>query len=316
MLHLSGRGVRRPDCSASYSISPNSEGSPAGGPFVRWSDLVATFFHPVRTASPMTASPSFTYQHATAAHFGPNACAVWNALMDRQRHVVTFDASRAFVRQFKRLQDVIHAEKLPDLHAVEQRLHAATGWRLIPTAAKAHSEFDFRALSRRLFGVSMWLRDHRSFDDPGGPDFFHDVVGCVPALMDADFSDLLALIGQIGESLSPNFPAYQQLQNFTRRLVDHSLLLESGASSASRFKPFGAAYITDFQSTQSLSHQPNSVQPFHITSMMAPLIPHQRPPGYLIPSWKSVGDELLAWFTAHKSSSPPDPECFQTVQCT
>lgn len=248
---------------------------------------------------------------------GPDAGAVWRALVSRQRQAVQVNGASAFLRQLRRLDRSLCQHGLPDLDEIARQLNAATGWTVDCRSPHATSGYDFTAFARRTVGVSTWLRHRRSFEHPSAPDLFHDVFGRLPALMCADFADLMQLIGQIGMQFPSDTLAFHQLQRVCHRLIESSLLPETGGSTPGSYKLFGASLVSDYKTSLSAHAMAQCADAYQFNALMAPsrsTAPENAV--YKIPSWKQVGEDLMCWFTARKSSSQPDPLCSGTVQWT
>lgn len=248
---------------------------------------------------------------------GPDSEAVWRALVTRQRQAVQAYGASAFLRQLRRLDSSFCQHGLPDLVEIARHVNAATGWTVNCRPRHAASRYDFTALAQRTVGVSTWLRDRRSFEHPTAPDLFHDVFGRLPALMCADFADLMQLIGQIGMQLPSDTLEFHQLQRVCYRLIESSLVPEPGDSASGSYKLFGASLVSDYQASISAHAIVQGVDAYHFNALMAPdRLTARENAVYKIPSWKQVAEDLMCWFTARKSSSRPGPLCSGTVQCS
>ncbi len=121
--------------------------------------------------------------------------ALWRRLYSRQLEQLPGAACDAFIDGLARAGS---ADQIPDLEAVSQALHAATGWRLVAVPGFIPDAQFFRHLAARQFPVTVWLRKPEEFDYLVEPDIFHDFFGHVPLLFDKHFADFMQRYGEQG----------------------------------------------------------------------------------------------------------------------
>ena len=119
--------------------------------------------------------------------------ALWRRLYARQAQLLQTYACREFRDGLARTDA---ADGVPDLQAVNVRLEASSGWRLVAVPGFIPDEQFFRHLAARRFPVTVWLRRPDEFDYLVEPDIFHDFFGHVPMLFDRRFGDYVQRFGE------------------------------------------------------------------------------------------------------------------------
>jgi phenylalanine-4-hydroxylase len=88
--------------------------------------------------------------------------------------------------------------RIPDFEAVNQRLSAATGWRIVAVPGLIPEVQFFAHLAARSFPVSVWIRERHELDYLAEPDLFHDFFGHVPLLVNPVFARFMQAYGEAG----------------------------------------------------------------------------------------------------------------------
>src|SRR6185295_8115838 len=91
-------------------------------------------------------------------------------------------------------------DRLPDLRALSRRLHDLNGLRLIPAEGLIDFREFFSHLADREMPCTQYLRHGSQPQYTPEPDMIHDVIGHVPALMDAEYVSLIQMIGRAARS--------------------------------------------------------------------------------------------------------------------
>jgi len=138
--------------------------------------------------------PDYTVEQAWSA-YTPDDHALWRRLYARQAALVPRYACREFIDSLAALD---FGDAIPRFDAVNAKLSAATGWRLVAVPGLLPDAAFFGHLANRRFPVTVWLRSPAEFDYIVEPDVFHDFFGHVPLLFDAVFADYLEAYGKGG----------------------------------------------------------------------------------------------------------------------
>ena len=119
---------------------------------------------------------------------------VWQILYARRMAELERTASDVFLRGAEVIG--LSARQIPNLHDVNERLNARTGWNAVPVGGFLPAREFFASLSRRRFPTTVTIRSKKGIDYVPEPDIFHDVFGHVPLHSDPAFGDFLQRFGQ------------------------------------------------------------------------------------------------------------------------
>jgi len=119
----------------------------------------------------------------------------WRRLYRRQIGLVEGRACEEYVRALRSLD---YEGGIPRFEAVNERLLAASRWRLVAVPGLVPDLAFFDHLANRRFPVTRWIREERELDYIVEPDVFHDFFGHVPMLFDPVFADYMEAYGRGG----------------------------------------------------------------------------------------------------------------------
>lgn len=167
--------------------------------------------------------------------------ATWDRLVARQAQGLQGCASDAFLAGL----DILRLSKsgIPDYRELNERLMAATGWRVVAVPGAIPNDAFFRHLSERRFPAANFLRGPDSLDYSEEPDLFHDLFGHLPMLTNPTFADFMHAYGQAGlraESLG----AAELLGNLYLYTVEFGLVAENGG-----LRGYGAGLLSSYSET-------------------------------------------------------------------
>ena len=159
------------------------------------------------------------------AAYTPAEHALWDRLFARQAAQL---ADRAHPSILQGL-DILNLSKpgIPDFDELSERLHAATGWRVVAVPGLVPDDVFYRHLSERRFVAGSFLRPPEQIDYLEAPDVFHDVFGHVPLLSDPVFADYMQAYGQ-GGLRSLEFGALSRLARLYWYTVEFGLIRHDG----------------------------------------------------------------------------------------
>jgi phenylalanine-4-hydroxylase len=148
------------------------------------------------------------YTHADAQYvvqqdwnaYTPDEHALWRRLYQRQARLLPGRAADVYIDSLAKLQA---EDGIPRFDQVSEKLHAATGWRLVAVPGLVPDKTFFEHLAARRFPVTVWLRKPEEFDYIVEPDIFHDFFGHVPLLFNPVFADHLQEYGKGGLKAMP-----------------------------------------------------------------------------------------------------------------
>lgn len=122
--------------------------------------------------------------------------ATWATLYRRQCAMLPGRACDEFMQGLQQLE--VDADRVPDFARLNEKLLAATGWRMVAVPGLIPDDVFFEHLANRRFPVTWWLREPHQLDYLQEPDVFHDLFGHVPLLINPVFADYLQAYGQGG----------------------------------------------------------------------------------------------------------------------
>ena len=160
--------------------------------------------------------------------------AVWRLLVERQSALARRYACREFMEG---LETLGIGDTIPDFAAVNARLDALTGWRLVGVPGLIPDAAFYDHLAHRRFPVTVWIRKREEIDYLVEPDLFHDFFGHVPLLTDPVFADFMQAYGRRAiEAGSENMDRLARLYWFT---VEFGLI-----RTAKGIKAYGAGILS------------------------------------------------------------------------
>jgi phenylalanine-4-hydroxylase len=121
---------------------------------------------------------------------------VWRTLYVRQLELVERYGAPEVLAGLLALG--VEPARIPDFEAVNQRLSAATGWRIVAVPGLIPEVQFFAHLASRSFPVSVWIRERHELDYLAEPDLFHDFFGHVPLLVNPVFARFMQAYGEAG----------------------------------------------------------------------------------------------------------------------
>jgi len=138
--------------------------------------------------------PDYTVDQEWEA-YGEAEHALWRRLYGRQVALVPRYACAEFADT---LATLAFGEAIPRFDVINEKLRAATDWKLVAVPGLLPDLVFFEHLANRRFPVTVWLRDPAEFDYIVEPDIFHDFFGHVPMLFNPVFADYMQAYGRGG----------------------------------------------------------------------------------------------------------------------
>ncbi|HEX4050602.1 MAG TPA: phenylalanine 4-monooxygenase [Steroidobacteraceae bacterium] len=129
-------------------------------------------------------------------HYSPQDHALWSTLYQRQLALVERYAASEFLEGTRLLGAA--ASRIPRFESINERLEAASGWRIVAVPGLIPDQQFFDHLAARRFPVTVWIRRPEELDYLVEPDVFHDFFGHVPLLTNPVFARFMQAYGQAG----------------------------------------------------------------------------------------------------------------------
>jgi phenylalanine-4-hydroxylase len=120
----------------------------------------------------------------------------WTRLHERQMQILPGRACDAFIDGLSVLD--LHGEGIPEFRALNEQLHAISGWTIVAVPGLIPDNVFFDHLANRRFPAGNFIRSDAEFDYIEAPDVFHDIFGHVPMLTNQVFADYMQAYGQGG----------------------------------------------------------------------------------------------------------------------
>jgi phenylalanine-4-hydroxylase len=186
---------------------------------------------------PPGANPDWTIPQGFERYTGADH-KTWLTLYERQASVLPGRACDEFLRGLEALD--LHGRGIPEFEALNEKLSALTGWRVVAVPGLVPDGIFFEHLANRRFPAGNFIRKPDELDYLQEPDIFHDVFGHVPMLTDPVFADYMEAYGKGGLRAQ----AFGRLQNLARLYwytVEFGLMETPGG-----LKIYGAGIVSSY----------------------------------------------------------------------
>lgn len=145
------------------------------------------------------------------------------------------------------------AERIPDLHDVNRRLRALTGFAGVPVEGFEEPHSFYEMLARREFPIGYFIRDPKDLGYTPAPDVFHDLYGHLPFLTDRRYADFCQDLGRRTMKFADDAELLRQWERLFWYGVEFPLLDTSEGR-----RIFGAGIASSFnECAYALSGEPN-----------------------------------------------------------
>jgi len=152
--------------------------------------------------------------------------ALWDRLFARQASMLKGRVAPEFLAGIEVLR--LSKPGIPDFDELSDRLHRATGWRVVAVPGLIPDEVFFEHLANRRFVAGRFIRRPEQIDYLQEPDVFHDVFGHVPLLANPMVADYMQAYGQ-GGLRAIGLSSIHRLARLYWHTVEFGLVREHGA---------------------------------------------------------------------------------------
>jgi phenylalanine-4-hydroxylase len=185
--------------------------------------------------------------------YTPEETRVWrqvSAKLDALHHK---HASHIYLQAKRELG--ISQTEIPQLRRLSDRLEKRTRMHLVPAEGPLPYRTFYSYIAQRGFPVTQFLRHDSHPEFTPEPDMIHDCLGHVPGLMNADYAELLTLIGKAAFT-TPDPEQVLALKRFSWFSIEFGLIEEDGET-----KIFGAGILSStgeipFSLSDQVKHHP------------------------------------------------------------
>ncbi|ODP34799.1 phenylalanine 4-monooxygenase [Pandoraea sp. ISTKB] len=200
----------------------------------------------------LSTRPDFTIDQPVE-QYGAVDHAVWQQLYERQTAMLPGRVCDAFMDGIRALD--MDARRVPEFERLNEKLMAATGWRVVAVPGLVPDDVFFDHLANRRFPATWWMRRPDQLDYLQEPDCFHDVFGHVPLLANPVFADFMQAYGKAG-TLAQSLGALPLLARLYWYTVEFGLMRDGDG-----LRIYGAGIVssrgeTEFSLT---SREPNRI---------------------------------------------------------
>lgn len=127
-------------------------------------------------------------------HYEPEEDAIWS-LISRKLLVAHREKACQYYLDGKEKLG-LDLDHMPQLYDLNQKLQKEHHIGLVPAEGLLHTRTFFHYLSQRQMPCTQFIRHQANPEYTPEPDAVHDVLGHVPHLINAEFNDVIELIGQ------------------------------------------------------------------------------------------------------------------------
>jgi phenylalanine-4-hydroxylase len=211
-------------------------------------------------AEPLVAAAPYLIEQKYE-NYTPDEHAVWAELVRRRRPQIDAHACSAYLEGYEIIG--LRDDRLPDLHAISERIGPRTGWSATPVSGFLPGEAFFEMLAARKFPTTTWLRSYDSLEYIPEPDIFHDVFGHVPMHAHPVFADFLQHYGSIcARAKDPEI--LERLGRLFWYTVEFGLIRENG-----QIKVYGSGVISSHRECTNVIESACEIRDFNLEEVLA-----------------------------------------------
>jgi phenylalanine-4-hydroxylase len=187
--------------------------------------------------------------------------AVWAELVRRRRPQINAHACQEYLEGYEIIG--LKDDRLPNLHAISDRIGPRTGWSATPVSGFLPGEAFFEMLAARKFPTTTWLRSQDSLEYIPEPDIFHDVFGHVPMHAHPVFADFLQHYGGIC-ARAKDGDILERLGRLFWYTVEFGLIWQKG-----KIKVYGSGVISSHRECSNVIEAGCVIEDFNLDKVLA-----------------------------------------------
>lgn len=184
---------------------------------------------------------------------------IWQDIHQRLATMHETHACKIYLLGKKEL--ALSGQILPQLKHLSDRLKKSHGVRIVPAEGLLSPREFFAYLSKRIMPCTQFLRHGSDPEYTPEPDIVHDVIGHLPPLMNAEYAELMQLIG-----LGVRDADHSEMQRWERLYwfaIEFGLILEK-----EELKIFGAGLLSSYGEMQHSLSDKVIRKPFDLEEVM------------------------------------------------
>jgi phenylalanine-4-hydroxylase len=188
-------------------------------------------------------------------------------------------------------------ERVPQLREVDERVHALSGFRILPVPGLVPSRSFYAALAARTFLSTQYIRHHSVPFYTPEPDIIHEIVGHANMLASPVFADLYEEAGKASlRATSDDALAYfSKVFWFT---LEFGVVWEHN-----ELRTYGAGLLSSYGEIEEFRNAQIRPWDLHAMGTMEYDIAHYQPVLFAAPSFEFVVNELGHFFRTFSDGS-------------
>jgi phenylalanine-4-hydroxylase len=200
-------------------------------------------------------------------------------------------ACREYVTAAERLE--LPTERVPQLREVDERVHALTGFHLLPVPGLVPTRDFYSALAERTFLSTQYVRHHSVPFYTPEPDLVHEIIGHANMLASDSLATLYAEAGRA----SRRAVSAAALEFFSRVFwftLEFGVVFELGTP-----KAYGAGLLSSYGELDAYRHA--EIRPWDLRAMgtLDYDITRYQPVLFAAPSFERLIDDLGSFFCSY-----------------
>jgi phenylalanine-4-hydroxylase len=185
------------------------------------------------------------------------------------------------------------ADRVPQLREVDERVHGLTGFHIEPVPGLVPTRVFYRALARRTFLSTQYIRHHSVPLYTPEPDIVHEIIGHANMLANPALADLYEEAGKASVRATGDeaLAFFSKVFWFT---LEFGVLHEGG-----ELRAYGAGLLSSFGEIEAFRSA--EVRPWDLPAMgtLDYDITHYQPVLFAAASFEAMVDDLSAFFAGY-----------------
>ncbi|MCD6048455.1 MAG: phhA [Gammaproteobacteria bacterium] len=223
--------------------------------------------------------------YAPQVEYSQEEDAIWQHINEKLEAMHQRHACDIYLNGKKNLGLASH--KLPQLKTLSDRLQQSHGVRILPAEGLLSPREFFQYLSKRIMPCTQFLRHGSDPEYTPEPDIVHDVLGHLPPFMNADYAELMQLMG-IG-ARHANEEEMLQWERLYWFAIEFGLILEQD-----ELKIFGAGLLSSYGEMAHCLSDKVTRKPFDLEEVINTSYDHtqMQPLLFYVPSFVYLKNEI------------------------
>lgn len=198
---------------------------------------------------------------------------------------------------------VLPTDRVPQLHEVDDRVHALTGFHVFPVPGLVPTRRFYGDLADGVFNSTQYIRHHSVPFYTPEPDIVHEIIGHTQMLASPVFAELYRAAGRASRRAETD----EALEFFSKVFwftLEFGVVWEPGSGDASELKTYGAGLLSSYG--EIAEFRGAEVRPWDLGAMgtTAYDITTYQPVLFAAPSFPEMVDRLGEFFETYDADQP------------